>query len=291
MTPRAALALALIAVGGGCGRLEAGGLGDTDDLLDAVPGETIAADAAVDSQQPDTAELVDTAPPDTQEEDAATDAETDAETEAGVPLCDSTDPTLIACYRFENPEQPMQPHDESTYGHHGTSTGVTFVAGKEGRAMVITSTSYTNVPDSATLAPTTAITIETWIRVKSFPATGRAGIADCNLRFGLFLLPGGVVRATTPATLDTAAVLKLATWHHVAYTYDGARQVIYVDGVIVKEAPLVGGTFGGGDGAGLGIGMNSPSGDNLDGTLDSMRIFRIARTGAQICAAAGKNCS
>jgi len=289
MTPRAAIALALIAVGGGCGRLEAGGLGDTDDLLDATPGETIAADAALDSQQPDTAELVDTEPPDTGGVgDAAADAD---ETEAGTPMCDSTDPTLIACYRFEDAEQPKQPHDESMYAHHGTSTGVTFAAGKEGRAMIVSSTSYTNVPDSATLAPTTAITIETWIRVKSFPPSGRAGIADCNLRFGLFLLPGGAVRATTPAPLDTAAVLKLGTWHHLAYTYDGARQVIYVDGAIVKEAALAGGTFGTGDGAGLAIGMNSPSGDNLDGALDSMRIFRIARTKAQICAAAGKNCS
>jgi hypothetical protein len=276
MTIRAALAFAAIAACGGCGRLDASGLGATDELIDAARSETIAADAAAETELPDTAELVDSS------------VIVEADIDAPAPLfCDATDPDLIGCYRFENTEHAVQPWDDSMYAHHGTSTGVTFAAGQEGRAIVLDAMSYDNVPDKPTLGVTTGITLEAWIRAKSLPTTNRVGIVDANGRYGLFILPGGVLRATAPSALDTAGVITTAKWLHVAYTWNGAKQVIYVSGLVVKENPLASGVFGASDGAGLAIGMNSPSGDNFDGMIDSLRIYRVARTPTQICRAAG----
>ncbi len=277
MTIRAAFAFALITAG--CGRLDDSGLGDTDDLIDAAPGDAVAADAPLDTAVPDTAEAADSAV-------AAVDSAPEADA-PGPAICNASDPDLIACYRFEDTEHAAQPWDDSRYAHHGTSSGVTFAAGKEGRAIVFDTSSYLNVPDPPTLGVTTAITIEAWIRPKSLPASNRAGIVDCNGRYGLFVLPDGTLRAMAPAVLDTAPIIKTGTWQHVAYTYDGSKQVLYLDGVAVKDNALTSGTFGTGDGAGLAIGMNSPSGDHFEGAIDTVRIYKVARTATQICRAAG----
>lgn len=279
MIKRAALAFALITAG--CGRLDDSGLGDTDDLIDAAPSDSIAADAQFDTAPADTVEPADSGVP-------AVDAGPEADPDAPGPfVCDAADPDLIACYRFEDGEHATQPWDDSMYAHHGTSSGVKFAVGKNGRALVVDTTSTAKVPDAPTLGVTNAITIEAWIKPRSLPPSNRAGIVDANGRYGFFLLPDGALRATAPAAVDTEPLIKAGTWQHVACTYDGTKQVIYVDGVAVKQAPLASGTFGTGDGAGLAIGMNSPSGDNFDGAIDNVRIYKIARTAAQICRAAG----
>lgn len=272
--------------------MERNGLATDNDLIDAALGETIAAD----SEQPrDTAVLVDDVV-DTEPEvtvDVAPEADTfEAEVDAPrAPFCDPTDADLIACYRFEVDEYATQPRDESMYGHHGTATAVTFGAGPPGagKAIQIAPTSLVKVPYAPTLGVTSAITIEAWIRAKTIPATGRAGILDDNGRYGFFIMPGGILRATAPMIIDSPAIITAGTWLHVAYTYDGSKQILYVSGLIVKTQDLIGGTYGMSDGAGLAIGMNSPSGDNFDGAIDSVRIFKIARSAKQICEAAGKS--
>lgn len=220
-----------------------------------------------------------------------TDAETDeTDADAGAPpFCDVTDANLIACYRFEQAEHAVQPWDDSAYGHHGTSSKVSFVSGVSGRALQPAPDSLVNVPYAATLGVTSAITIEAWVKAKTLPATGRAGIVDDNGRYGLFIAPGGILRAMSPAVLESPPILTTGSWIHVAYTYDGATQVLYVAGLVSISRALIGGTYGASDRAGLAIGMNSPSGDIFDGAIDSVRIFRIARTAKQICEAAGKS--
>ncbi len=285
MKLRAAWIFAGVAVCGGCGSLDATGLGATDEIMDAPQSDAIAVDAFVDVAAPDTAEPADS----TDVLADAFDADAmEAEVEAGPPpFCDNTNPNLIGCYRFEDTEHPTQPRDDSMYGHHGTSSGVSFIAGKAGRAIVINGTSLTNVPDKTTLAVTSAITIEAWINPKTLPTTGRVGIVDNNGRYGLFILAGGVLRATAPGAIDSPVLLATTGWQHVAYTYDGTTQRLYINGTQVKETALAGGTYGPGDGAGLALGMNSPNGDQLDGALDAVRIWRVARTAMQICRAAG----
>lgn len=279
----------------GCTGLDDSGLG-SDMEMDAGSDSAAALDAA---WQDDTAEptptdtgpgTVDSSAPSDTSADVA--AETDAPDAPDAPLpigCDKDDPNLVACYKFEVDERPTQPWDQSSWGNHGTATGASFELGPpgQGKAIVVTSASRVKVPDSTSLRTFSRITIEAWIKPKSIPGSGRAGIVDENGVFGVFLHPGGVIRATAPTALDSPAVIKTGTWQHVAYTYDGAEQVLYLDGVVVANKALAAGTFGTGNGDGLAIGMNSPDGDNFDGSIDTLKIWRVARTAAQICKAAG----
>lgn len=275
--------LLLATLDAGCARFDRYGLGTDNDLIDAEARDTIAADTA---PTVDTAGLADT-----MRVDSANDAQPEAETEADAapPFCE-INANLIACYRFELTEHAMQPWDDSAYAHHGTSMKVTPVAGVSGQAIQLAADSTVRVPSALTLVVSSQITIEGWIKPKTLPPTGRAGLVDNNGAYGLFIAPGAVLRATSPAQLDSAAaVLTVGVWQHVAYTYDGSKQALYVNGVQVISRPLAGGTLGLGDFEGLALGMNSPSGDVFDGAMDSVRIWKIARTAKQICEAAGKS--
>lgn len=201
--------------------------------------------------------------------------------EAGPPFCDATDTTLIACYRFEG-----NGNDESAFKNNLTATGVTYPGGVSGKALSLGGAAKVSAPDTASLAVINALTIELWVKPSSLPTSGRMGLVDDDGRFGLFVYPPGVARAMSPAQLDTPSPLPTKTWTHVAFTYDGATMTLYVNGTSVATKAIVG-TFGAPSGNGLTVGTNSPSGDVLDGAIDSLRIYRVARTAKQICQSAG----
>lgn len=210
------------------------------------------------------ARVVDTAPPD-----------------AGPRYC-KDDPDLVACYRFEFDESESQPLDESTYGNSGTSMDVQYDVGRDGGlAMAFGDLSSVLVPDSASL-DVGAITLELWARVDALPAQGgRAGFLDDDGEYGLFLYSDGSVHCAVGGAADDGLVLALATWTHVACTYDGAQIVLYQDGVAGPSVPIVT-TIATAPTGGLGIGQNMPDGDHLSGAIDDLRIWRVARTAPEI---------
>lgn len=294
MLRRPALALALSLGGaaaalGACG-FDAAGTGAAAGLpMDATRTDdtgggdaTVFFEAGNDDARADTTSrpddvIADTQPPpDTALADAAESA-----VDAGPVFCDPADTTLVACYRFDGDTK-----DGSSFKNDLTATGVSYVAGVSGKALSLSSTAKVTAPDTASFAVTNAMTIELWVRARTLPSTGRVGLIDDDGRFGLFVYAPGVPRATSPAALDTPAALVAGTWTHLAYTYDGATMTLYVNGAAVVKLAVVG-TFGTPSGNGVAVGMNSPSGDILDGELDSLRVFRVARSAAQICKAAG----
>ncbi len=206
--------------------------------------------------------------------------------DAGPPFCDRADLDLLGCYRFESGEHAIQPWDDSSYDHHGTTIGATFVPGKVGQGASTKAGSLLLVPERTSFVLTNKLSVEAWVFLRTVPAAGRVGVVDHNGRYGLFIFPGGVVRSTAPGLLDTPAVITAGAWFHVATTYDGTTQIVYVNG-FARAAAMATATFGPGDGQGLAFGSNSPSGDELDGIIDSVRIYRVARTALQICKAAG----
>ena len=201
-------------------------------------------------------------------------------------FCDPTDDTLVACYRFE-PDHADQPFDESQFHNHGIATAATFAAGADGQALVTRAGSSVRVPDSASLDVAGPLTLELWIRPRALPTGDRAGLVDNNGQYGLFLSSQGEIRCAMSATVLVGLRLEIDRWTHVACAYDGARVTLYQDGVAGPSsnasAPLVVDRTDG-----VGLGQNSPSGDNLDGAIDQIRIWRARRTDAQICAAAGQ---
>ena len=79
----------------------------------------------------------------------------------------------------------------------------------------------------------------------------------------------------------------LGVWHHIAATYDGATMKIYIDGVQAASGAFSNLNFSSSVNN-LFIGDWSPSSRNLNGSIDEVRIWNVARTVTQLNAA--KNC-
>ena len=75
-------------------------------------------------------------------------------------------------------------------------------------------------------------------------------------------------------------------WQHLACTYDRSVLRLYISGNVVAsqawtQALSTAGTNG------LALAGNSPTGDILDGEIDDLRIWSVARSDQDICDDAG----
>jgi len=203
-------------------------------------------------------------------------------------ICDTADPNVIACYRFDGDTK-----DSTTHQLDATMTNVTFPAGQVGQAMLFGATSAADVPDDKVFN-VTALTIEAWIKPSQLPSNGnKAFILDVDRQYALFLRADGSLTCVLvggPALPTSIAHLTAGQWAHVACTYDSAGAAIYVDGVLSSTAAAGGALHTDGN-TGMSIAADNPpgSGSPLIGLIDELRIMSAARTAAQICADAGKS--
>lgn len=202
--------------------------------------------------------------------------------------CDATDPELAVCFTFDADVQAatMTIDDGSARGNDGTVTGATLVGG----AIDVGGSSGIGVRDGPGTDDVDGFAAMLRLNARSVPPVGgtRMGLVDDDGQYGLFVVPGGAIRCTTPATtaLETAPI-QAGVWLHVACAFDpttGAR--LWVDGALVAEAPNAGGVINVGGTNGVGVGRNSPSGDVFDGLLDDVRIYGRAITDGEACWAA-----
>jgi len=208
----------------------------------------------------------------------------DAQPDARVaPFCDTTDSSLLACYEFENTTQDASPNMLDA-----TMTNVAFVAGKVGLAMEFGATSAADIADS-TKIDVASLTVEAWINPAQLPGAGqRAGIADMNGQWGLFVHePTGRLQCTMVGgvSMQIDANIAANTWTHVACTYDAGTTTIYVNGVN-RFQQGGGGALSTGGTSGISLGADNPpgSGSRLIGLIDQVRLFSRARTAAEVCA-------
>jgi hypothetical protein len=213
-------------------------------------------------------------------DDGATNAMTGMDAgAAGSPFCDAADPSLLLCLRFEN-----EVRDESSHMLLPTSAMLTYAPGVRGQAAVFTPPSDAVFFPNASLWNVPNVTEEAWVRPHSLPGPGaRAGVMDSDGRFGLFVYAPGTIDCLVQTVHLVGPVLPTEQWTHVACTYDGTTVTLYVGGKPHASAPLP--AAGSSEGT-TGIGQNSPSGDPLDGEIDELRVFSVARTAAQIATAA-----
>jgi hypothetical protein len=202
------------------------------------------------------------------------------------------DKDLVACWRFETGQALTEPHDDTGNHNDGTSSNVTFIPSLTGHglAMSFSPTASATVPDSKSLDPAKALTIEMWLYVRTLPpVAGRAGLLDDNNQYGFFLAPDGSVRCVIGSTTDIGLTITTNTWTHVACTYDGAAINLFQDG-------RAGATVSDPNGIptasvdGTALGQNSPTGDHLDGALDDVRVWQVARDAVDLCTDAAPNC-
>jgi beta-lactam-binding protein with PASTA domain len=216
---------------------------------------------------------------------------------------------LVLAFGFEEASgNPVV--DSSTTPTNGTILGATRVAnGKIGRAL-----SFDGVNDWVTVTDTTAskidltngMTVEAWVNptamagwetvvMKERGAFGTGFLSyalyahDGAPQAGTFAGPAGYLRPAPAASTTDQGVrqashtpLALNTWTHLATTYDGANQRLYVNGVLIATRAQTGNIAVGNQP--LRIGGNNVSGEFFQGLIDEVRIYNRALSAAEITA-------
>src|SRR5439155_665278 len=179
--------------------------------------------------------------------------------------------------------------DASGNNNAGTVSGATWTtAGRYGSALVFDGTSANvTVANSASLRLTAGMTLEAWVYPTVAP-TGWRAVIDKNVD-GYYLMAssspnnrptvGGTFTAGNQNTVGPSG-LAVATWTHLAATFDGATVRLYVNGVQVasqaQTAPLAATT------GALQIGADGYTGENFAGRIDEVRIYNRALSAAEI---------
>lgn len=160
---------------------------------------------------------------------------------------------------------------------------------------------YVEVPDQASLNPTSGFTVEAWINPRSLPGKFPAIVKKSGLSGGRSSTTHGYSLAFrdgkpqvglnlylgnewTSSPLGTVSV-GTNTWSHVVATYDGAWIRLYVNGTEIGPATYKTGTITPSDNP-LNIGRD-PSSPNdpdryFDGLMDDVRIYNRALTAGEI---------
>ncbi len=183
--------------------------------------------------------------------------------------------------------------DSSGQGNNGTVSNTTWTtSGKYGSALVFNGTNaWVTVNDANSLDLTTAVTVEAWI----FPTTStggwrtivskeRTGAVNGAYVLYSFSNPGPpqvyLSIGGTDRILSGPTQLSINTWTHVAMTYDGTTIRLYLNGTQVASAAQTG-TIATSTNP-LRIGGNSTWGEYFQGTIDEVRVYNRALSGAEI---------
>lgn len=199
---------------------------------------------------------------------------------------------LVAAYGFEE-ASGTQVIDASGNANHGTISGASRVNTKRfGKALKFNGTSnWVTVSDSASLDLSKGLTVEAWVYPTVTPSgwstvllkeqTGGLTYSlyansDVNRPNQTLSISGG------DKQLSTGSRLPANTWTHVAATYDGVTQQLYVNGTLAGSRPQAG-TIAISDGK-LRIGGNAVWGEYFTGHIDEVRVYNRALSQAEIAA-------
>ena len=201
---------------------------------------------------------------------------------------DDGTPGLVAAYNF-NETSGATVIDSSGNNLTGTISGATrTAAGHAGQALTFDGVNdWVTVNDTAVL-DVTRVTIEAWVRPTTLNGwrsvvlkESASGLAyalyayDNAPRPAAYVNVGGIDREVQ----GTAAPV-LNGWTHLAVTYDGTTERLYMNGTQVGTRAVAGNIAV--SNLPLRIGGNAPWGEFFAGQIDDVRIYNRALTAAEI---------
>ncbi len=203
---------------------------------------------------------------------------------------------LVAAYGF-NEANGSYVEDASGTGNYGVITGAVRVSGGIfGNALKFSGTSsspnWVTVQNSKSLALSTGMTLEAWVYptawmsggstvvMKQLPNTGSYDEAYLLAANNSTNQPMSAVWTGSQVTVGGNTQIPPNQWTHLATTYDGQYQSLYVNGVLVDLTPQTG-PITTSTGV-LQIGGNALWGGYFQGYIDEVRIYNRALTNAQI---------
>ena len=191
----------------------------------------------------------------------------------------TADAATVGLWRFQEGEGDRV---AAVAGPAATVHGATWVPGREGFALALDS-GYLSIPDDPAIKPEKAITIEIWVKFQ------RAGGDLISKNRGILLRPGGTMDARLNIDNSWRNIrgrhpIPIGRWTHLALTYDSATKTaaFYIDGALDVKQEISGlksglvtlGT------AELRVGSSDwiPTGSEVDGKVDALRISNVARS-------------
>ena len=198
-------------------------------------------------------------------------------------------PGAMASYSFSG-----NGADGTDFGNHLDLSTATLAADRFGfgkRALQCDgSSSEVSAPNSAQLNSPHA-TVSFWVKPNSLPGTGEAfllSFGGWQERWKISLPPHGKPVWTTNHTNGISDMdsgdgneLQVGVWTHVVMVHDGAKDIIYMDGVQVADKDVVG-TLNSTTRR-LGIGYNPIDGGNwFDGLMDEIILYNYALGASEI---------
>ncbi len=180
----------------------------------------------------------------------------------------------------------------SGYQNTGTLSGTTPIQGKVGKALKFNGISdYVSVSDSSSLEISNAITLTAWVRMDGLPGGGYGGIwfDQATTYRSRVLIPsdgsvlaqfniGGVDQSFGTAT----GLVPTGTFTHIAYTYDGTTERIYVNGVPRANHTISGGLAIGTSARFIGKGFSNTY--YFNGVIDEVTVYNRALSAPDVSA-------
>ena len=200
----------------------------------------------------------------------------------------TTAPGLVAAYGFDE-GTGVQAADASGQGNVGTLGGATWTqSGKFGSALSFDgASSWVTVADTQTLRLTGGFTVEAWVNPSANTGWRSVVLKESSngLGYALYALnnasrPAGYVHTNSDIEVTGTAALPLNTWTHLALTFDGSTERLFVNGAQVRTA-AVSGSMASAAGP-LRFGGNSVWGEYFRGLIDEVRIYNRALAASEI---------
>jgi hypothetical protein len=197
---------------------------------------------------------------------------------------------LVAGFGFEDGSGTAAT-DSSGNNNNGTISGATWTTGgRIGSALDFDGTNdVVTIADANSLDLAGAMTLSAWVRPDTLNGLWRTVLYKQLGRdpaYALYAqerepLPMAemTVGSAAPKVLGPTQ-LPVAAWSHLAYTYDGSAQRLFVNGTQVASVPRTGAATA--STGNLTIGGNSVFSEWFDGLIDEVRVYNRALPSAEI---------
>lgn len=198
---------------------------------------------------------------------------------------------LTLWFNFNNPSQAMV-HltldvDDSTDGINHSGSSFANAPTIRGGISFDGADDYISIPDSPNLRLSQTMTVETWLKISSYPSdyTRIIGKGDYTRRnYGLWLQSDGrllwqIYSSGGYSTLTSTSVCQISTWYHIAATYNSTYLKIFIDGALDSSVAYSQVPYTSDDPVTIGY---SGYHQYYHGLLDEVRILNVALSDSDI---------
>lgn len=183
-------------------------------------------------------------------------------------------------------------YDLSGNGNHGTNANMPYSANNRGTFSFNDGSSVSLIPNSASLNPTTGLTIEAWVNFIGNTNDFIFEKGNVNTQYSLFSHGSDIMFRTVhvgvgmvnTSGLKSALNVVNGQWHHIVGSWDGAVKRIYVDNVLyvthhaARTEPLVTTTLN----AAVGRFGGTTIGYYFGGLIPKVAVYNRGLTAAEV---------